>query len=64
MLTFRDTSKAFELEGDLLKMKTNKSYNVDLASLTDTKLLYDLAKEMYFDEKAPGNKPTRDGSFT
>ena len=33
LLTFRDSSKQFELEGDLLKMITNKNYNVDLASL-------------------------------
>ena len=39
MLTFRDTGKAFELKGDLLKMITNKNYNVDLASLQDKKLM-------------------------
>ena len=33
LLTFRDTNKQFELKGDLLKMITNKNYNVDLASL-------------------------------
>ena len=33
MLTFRDTNKQFELTGDLLKMITNKDYNVDHASL-------------------------------
>ena len=46
LLTFRDTGKVFELKGDLLKMITNENYNVDLASLADKKLLYDLAKEM------------------
>ena len=60
MLTFRDTGKEFELKGDLLKMITNKNYNVDLASLQDKKLMYDFAKEMNFDLKAPGNKSTRD----
>ena len=35
LLTFRDTNKQFELKGDLLKMITNKNYNVDLASLSD-----------------------------
>ena len=30
--TFRDTNKQFELKGDLLKMITNKNYNVELAS--------------------------------
>ena len=60
MLTFRDTGKEFELKGDLLKMITNKNYNVDLASLSDKKNLYDFAKEMKFGLYAQGNKSTRD----
>ena len=60
MLTFRDTNKQFELKGDLLKIITNKNYNVDLASLSDKTLLYDFAKEMHFDERRVGNKSTRD----
>ena len=61
-MTFRDTGKEFELKGDLLKMITNKNYYVDLASLSDEKILYDFEKEMYFDVKATGNKSTRDRS--
>ena len=60
LLKFRNTGKMFELKGELLKMKTNKNYNVDLASLSDKKLMYDFAKGMYFDVKAPGSKSTRD----
>ena len=60
MITFHDTGKEFELKGDLLKMITNKNYNVDHASLSDKKLMYDFAKEMHFDLKAQGNKSTRD----
>ena len=60
MITFRDTGKEFELKGDLLKMITNKNYNVDHASLSDKKLMYDFAKEMHFDLKAQSNKSTRD----
>ena len=60
MLTFRDTSKEFELKGYLLKRITYKNYNVDLASLSDKKLMYDSAKEMNFDLEAQGNKSTRD----
>ena len=41
-------------------MITNSKYNVDLASLADKKLMYDFAKEMHFDQKAVGNKSTRD----
>ena len=60
LLTFRDSNKQFELKGDLLKMITNKNYNVELASLSDKKLMYDFAKEMNFDLKTQGNKSTRD----
>ena len=60
ILTFRETGKEFELKGDLLKMVTNKNYNVDLASLQDKKLMYDFPKEVNFDTKALGNKSTRD----
>ena len=58
LLTFRDTGKEFELKVDLLKMITNKNYNVDLASLSDKKLMYDFAKEMNFDVKCLGRKST------
>ena len=58
LLTFCDTGKEFELKGDLLKMITNNNYNVDHATLADKKLMYDFAKEMHFDLKAPGNKST------
>ena len=60
MITFRDTGKEFELKGDLLKMILNKDYNVDIASLSDEKLMYDFAKEMHFDVKKIGNKSTWD----
>ena len=60
ILTFRDTGKEFEIKGDLLKMITNKNYKVNHASLSDKKLMYEFAKEMYFDEKRAGNKSTRD----
>ena len=60
LLKFRDTNKQFELKGDLLKMITNKNYNVNHASLSDKKLMYDFAKEMHFDERRVGNKSTRD----
>ena len=60
MLTFRDTNKQFELKGDLLEMITNSKFNVDLASSSDKKLMFDFAKEMHFDTKALGKKSTRD----
>ena len=60
LLIFRYTHKVFQLKGDLLKMITNKNYNVDFASLSDKKLVYDFAKEMNFDVKAQSKKSTRD----
>ena len=63
LLTFRDTIREFEFTGDLLKIISNKYYNVDLASLSDKKLLYDFAKEMYFDARATDNRSTRDRSL-
>ena len=60
LTTFRDTGKNFGLEGVLFKMITNKNYNVDLASLSDKKLMYDFAKEICFDVKTTGQKSTRD----
>ena len=63
MLTFRNTGKVFELKRDLLKLIINKNYNVDLASLQDKKLVYDFAKELNFDTKAPGKNSTPDRSL-
>ena len=40
-------------------MKTNKNYNVNLASLQVKNLMYDFAKETNFDTKAQGNESTR-----
>ena len=58
LLPFRDIGKELELKGDLLKTRTYKNYNVDIASLSDKKFLYEFAKEMNFDLKAQGNKST------
>ena len=60
LITFRDTGKIFELIEDLLKMIINNKYNVDVASLSDRKIMFDFAKELYFDVKATGKKSTRD----
>ena len=40
-------------------MMTNKNYNVDIASLSVKKIMYDFAKEKNFDTKAQVNKYTR-----
>ena len=41
-------------------MMLNKKFNVYLASLWDKILIYDFAKEMYLDVKAPSIKSIRD----
>ena len=41
-------------------MITNKKYYVDLAKLSDKKILYEFAKEMFFDATDPGKNSTRD----
>ena len=63
MLTVCDTSEEFELKCDLLKMITNKNYNVNPASLQDKKLMYEVAKEMNFGLNAHGRKSTRDSTL-
>ena len=63
MLIFRDIGDEFELKGDLLKMTTNKNYNVDLARLSDKKIMYAFAKEMNFDVKVLGRYSTRDSTL-
>ena len=62
MITFCDTNKKFQLNGDLLKLITNKNYNVDLAKLSAKKVKFDFAKGMYFEGKTLENKSTRDKS--
>ena len=64
MLTFRDTGKIIELKGDLLNLITNNNYNVDLASLSDKKSIYDFAKEIYLDVKATGIQYSRSRMLT
>ena len=39
---------------------TNRNYNKDQANLLDKEMMYDFAKEMYFDGKSPGNNSVRD----
>ena len=62
-MKLRHTGKEFELQGDLLKMITNKNYNVDLAILADKKLMFEFAKEMHFVIKTTGLKSTRNRSL-
>ena len=60
LLPFRDTNKKFEMEEEHLKKLTKRNYNVDLINLSDRNLLFEFAKEVYFDDKALDSKSTRD----
>ena len=64
LLTFRDTDEVFELKGGLLKMITNKNYNIDLANLSDKKFMYNFANEMHFDVRGQVRKYIRNGTLT
>ena len=46
-----------------MKKITEKNYKVDLAKLLDRKLMFEFAKEMYFDGKDLGNRSVRDKSL-
>ena len=63
MLKIRDTDKEFELQGDLLKMISERNFYFDLAKLSDKKLMFEFAEDMYFDEKALGKKSTKNKSL-
>ena len=63
MITFRDSKKTFELEGDLLKVITNYKFNADHSSPQDKKLIYEFAKEMDYDTKSTGRPSTRHTSI-
>ena len=63
MLTFRDSTKPFKLDGGLLETMTNYDFNVNHANPQDQKLLYEFGKEMKFDIKQKGRKSNRDKSM-
>ena len=48
MIIFRDSSKTFKLDGDLLKTMTNYNFNVAHSNPQDQKLIHDFVKEMNF----------------
>ena len=60
MVTFRDTNKSFELDGYLLKTKTNDNFNVGHSNLQDQKTYLEFGKEMKFEIKQKGRTSDRD----
>ena len=63
IITFRDSKKTFEIEGDLLKVITNYKFNADHSSPQEKKLIYEFAKEMNYDTKSTGRPSTRHTSI-
>ena len=62
MLTFRDTSKSFKKDGDLLKMITIYKFIVDHSTPHDKKIIYEFGKETNFDNKQKERQRNRDKS--
>ena len=63
MLTFRDSNKSFNRDGDLLKMMTKYKFNVVHSNPQDRKKINNFAKEMNFVIKNIGRKSPKDGSI-
>ena len=54
MLTFGDSKKSFELNGDILKTMTNYDFISSHSNPQDRKLIYEFIKEMRFDNMQNG----------
>ena len=54
MLTFRDSDRSFNLDGDLLETMTNFDFNVSQSNPQDRKLIYESGKEMKINIKQKG----------
>ena len=63
MLTFRNSTKSFKLDGDLLETITNNDFNVDHSSLQGQKLINEFGKEMKIITREKGRKSNRDKSM-
>ena len=59
MLTFRDSNKSFDLDGDLLETMTNYDFNASLSNPKYRKLTYEFGKEMNFKIRQKGRKTER-----
>ena len=61
MITFRDSNKSFELDGDLLETKTNYDFNVSHSNRKIKNYLMSLGKN--FNIRRKGRKSDRDNSM-
>ena len=60
MLTFRDSNKSFNLDGDLLETMTNYDFNVSHSNPKDQKPIYGFGNETNFNIRQKGRKSDRD----
>ena len=56
IVTFRDSIKSFQLDGGLLKAKTNYNFNVAPSTSQERKLMYEFGKEMKINIRQVGRK--------
>ena len=63
MLTFRDSNKPLELDGDLLETITNYDLNVSHSNPKHQTLIYESGKDMSFNIRQKGRKSNRDKSL-
>ena len=63
MLTFRDSIKSFNLDGDLLATMKLYDFNVSHCNPQDQKLIYESGKEMNFNIEQKGRGSERDKSM-
>ena len=62
MLTFSDSNKHFNLDGDLSETMTNYDFKVSHSNPKDQKLIYEFGKEMNFNIQQKERKSDRDKS--
>ena len=60
MVTFTDSKKSFNLDGDLLETMTNYDFNVSLSNPKDHELICEFGKKMNFNIKQKVRKSDRD----
>ena len=63
MLTFRDTKKAFKIEGDLYKVVTDYKFNLDHSNKQNRQIIYEFGKEMKYKLKNKGRPSIRHNSM-
>ena len=64
MLSFRDSNKSFELDGDLSKTMTSYKFKITHSNPQDRKLIHEFGKEMKTNINQVGRKSNRDTSLS